>query len=81
MARMITIPSTMPAVNVLASRMASIMGRVIGRRSKGLGATASFPAPSLGSEDTDVNSEASTVLQSQLMDFTAAARMAYAMAV
>ena len=57
MARMITSPSTMPAVNVLFSQIASITGALVGRKSIGLGAK----------EDTDV--EASTVRQSQLMDF------------
>ena len=62
----------MPAVNAAFSQMAPITGALVGRKSKGLlGATT---VPSLVvKEDTDV--EASTVLQSQLMDFIAVARV------
>lgn len=81
MARMITNPSTMPAVSVLASQMTSMKGPVMVRRSKGLRVAVSSAVPSLGREDIDVKMEASTILQSQLMDFTAVARIAYILAV
>jgi hypothetical protein len=53
--------------------MTLMVSALIGRRSKGLGATASVAVLSLSSEDTDV--KASTALRSQPVDFIAVARM------
>ena len=79
MTRVIISPNTMEAVNVLDSETASIMGALIRRRRKGSRATATFSVSSLGCEVTYVDSvvvEASTFLQSQLIDLIAVARIA-----
>jgi hypothetical protein len=71
---MITSPSTMPVVKVLASQIILMMDALKGRKSMRLGATTSVAetVPSPG-EDTYV--EASTVPQGQPMDLIAVARV------
>ena len=75
---MMTSPSTMPAVKVLASQTL-MMDALEGRESMRLGATASVAGavPSLGGEDTYV--EASTVPRSQARGLITVDRMVCAM--
>ena len=80
MARIIISPSTVAAVDILYSQTASIMSALIRRRRKGMGDTATFSVPSLGSEVATV-AGASTILQSQLMSLIAVARKACVIAV
>jgi hypothetical protein len=75
MAKMMTSPSTIPAVNVLASQIALMVGALRGRENTRWGATESTEemVPSLGSVGTYV--EVSTAPRSQPIDFIAVARM------